>query len=57
MRKEICLLNNKLRDSEFENSKLKDNIQHFDNYMNQSSKIDDLERENRKLKSDVDYLK
>ncbi len=57
MRKENCTLQNRCKDLELENSNLKDNTQHLNEYMCQSNKIEELERENRKQKTEIDYLK
>lgn len=57
LRKENCLLKNKMRDLESENSKLSDNAQNFDKYLKESNRVDELERENRKLTLEVEYLR
>lgn len=57
IRKENCQLSNTIKDLEYENQKLKDNVNECNKFMDQSNKIDDLERENRQLKNDIDYLK
>jgi len=57
LRKDFSGLQNKIKDLEMENEKLKENADYLTIKMNESNKIDDLERENRKLKSDVEFLK
>lgn len=56
-KKENCLLNNKIRDLEAENTKLNDNAHHLEKYMHQNARIDELDRENRKIKSELEYYK
>ena len=45
------------KDLEMQNSKLQENFQHSQSFMDQSNKIDELERENRTLNSNIEYLK
>lgn len=45
------------KDLEELNSKLEDNSENLNNFMDQSSKIDNLERENRRLVLDLETAK
>ena len=45
------------KDLESSNSKLQDNSQNLNKFIDQSNKIDVLERENRTLLAELDFMK